>query len=1127
MRKLYKYFIYLLLVPAAYSQEIEKNSITFYRNGVSHLDSATHRDAAEYRMIHLRKAAENFQEFLSFNHPFYEIPEVTGLTFVDKQRIALSLFYLRKAYFKIGWYYEVDRNLEEAKKQYLEAQKTEIKPEEFLSYFDEKTYFENLYLRAWISYKLASFGLSDFQRSMIDFKECYDSLPNSTEDLRRLKDEALFMYCFSWFRMLHREVYENNNLVSRMSATKEVLNNLSILAASNPEPSLEVSANILRAETFYQLGKAVQSVPVDKFKSEITLNSIGEFFPDINNDKREFEFACFNTAQSIYNTVGASGLPQVSTISDYGALMCKLNLGSIEPSKESYNEIIAIQNDGVFDRLTSMENNWNHLGLDSTQYSRELQRRDGDNHMMLAYQSYANKNEHDTNVNIALNKYNQLIDLDEGKYSEELFWSAMAHFQIGNYAEAKRRFINITEIVGEQRVENIKFVTEWSYYMRAESAFQLEVQKRKGDFSREGIINREFESLPRFHQEIELRILSRRALFGTPISQYLNSTESFEDLNLFGNELLRVAVRARGEQRREILEISQAVYKKILERSTNKEDLSRVNLLLASIMTYQVETLKQLGGNYNLEKAKTKFRFANELLTLLMKNELTFYEAINVIGHLYSANEEGQLHGTLNLDSAITVFRQNARNGDYRAPTLEATLELEKSRGIPINQNKINDISDLFQITKNTLRNDRLNYWYVQAHEGQKLLEQFSVSKEELNPDSVSRFEENRKSLGFSYEGLTSPDYFRKNTIELIIHLWRLYSQPKYFPIAEVFIKEVLPEVTTTTIKFIALRTQPLNEPIDERLVVEFNDLNGNRVLPISSDADNSSFEVKRMPLIAQFKAEGFIRAKEKKYDFTLPQLPDTVYLQPAKDLKYSNLSDASLRFPTDLLIIDKDTLITDLGKVLWRSGTKFNKNYPLYFPMGIDSLDSKIYVVDSRNNRIEVFKNDSTHINSFGANLLSRPTDIATYKDTIYVVDSYNNRIARFDSIGNFVNDFGNKILNSPEGIAISDSGDIFVTDWGNHRIVKFNKNLSLVDSLGRFGTDEGEFLFPTRIALEEDPNKRFDFYIIVADRKRIQKFNSNGVFLDEILHSQLPYGISPQGYGVNAKYYTISRKE
>lgn len=93
---------------------------------------------------------------------------------------------------------------------------------------------------------------------------------------------------------------------------------------------------------------------------------------------------------------------------------------------------------------------------------------------------------------------------------------------------------------------------------------------------------------------------------------------------------------------------------------------------------------------------------------------------------------------------------------------------------------------------------------------------------------------------------------------------------------------------------------------------------------------------------------------------------------------------------------------------------------------------------------------------------------------------------------------------FNQPRGVAVDSNSNIYVTDFHNHRIQKFDLDGNFIKSWGKSGAFEGEFKEPTGIRI--DKNDR----IFVSDtwNQRIQVFNSEGEFLQIIGEDASFYG-------------------
>ena len=104
-------------------------------------------------------------------------------------------------------------------------------------------------------------------------------------------------------------------------------------------------------------------------------------------------------------------------------------------------------------------------------------------------------------------------------------------------------------------------------------------------------------------------------------------------------------------------------------------------------------------------------------------------------------------------------------------------------------------------------------------------------------------------------------------------------------------------------------------------------------------------------------------------------------------------------------------------------------------------------------------------------------PTGIAVdLKGNIYVVDYYNNRIQKFDNNGSFISKWGTEgkadgQFSLPTGIDLDSTGNVYVVDYNNLRIqvfapVKENTSVNESDKNG------SETIIPENITSLKDRN-------------------------------------------------------
>ncbi|MGB8644518.1 MAG: flippase activity-associated protein Agl23 [Anaerolineae bacterium] len=171
-------------------------------------------------------------------------------------------------------------------------------------------------------------------------------------------------------------------------------------------------------------------------------------------------------------------------------------------------------------------------------------------------------------------------------------------------------------------------------------------------------------------------------------------------------------------------------------------------------------------------------------------------------------------------------------------------------------------------------------------------------------------------------------------------------------------------------------------------------------------------------------------------------------------------------------------------------------------------ALDAQgnLYVGDSQNHVVQKFDPSGKFLLQWGSQgngpgQFSEPWGLAVDKQGyVYVADTWNHRIEKFDTNGKFIlqwgsfNDGGQNPLTpdqfyGPRDIAIDGDGNLWVTDTGNKRILKFDPLGKSLGVFGGQGGDPGQFLEPVGIAIDGQGN------IYVADtwNQRIQKFDKD----------------------------------
>lgn len=173
-----------------------------------------------------------------------------------------------------------------------------------------------------------------------------------------------------------------------------------------------------------------------------------------------------------------------------------------------------------------------------------------------------------------------------------------------------------------------------------------------------------------------------------------------------------------------------------------------------------------------------------------------------------------------------------------------------------------------------------------------------------------------------------------------------------------------------------------------------------------------------------------------------------------------------------------------------------------LLSPIGITMDDlGQLYVSDSVLKKVFVFKPDGKPIMEIGENNnFLRPTGILFHPalKRLYVVDTLDHAVKVFDLKGAHLFSFGGRgkedgEFNFPTSLAIDGKGNIYVNDTLNFRIQIFNANGKFLGLFGRQGDGMGEFSHPKGIALDSSGN----VYVADAIFDSVQIFNKAGDLL------------------------------
>lgn len=173
-----------------------------------------------------------------------------------------------------------------------------------------------------------------------------------------------------------------------------------------------------------------------------------------------------------------------------------------------------------------------------------------------------------------------------------------------------------------------------------------------------------------------------------------------------------------------------------------------------------------------------------------------------------------------------------------------------------------------------------------------------------------------------------------------------------------------------------------------------------------------------------------------------------------------------------------------------------------LNFPQAADSgPDGRSYVVSSGDSQVVLFDADGRVQTRLGdAEGLLYPSDVAFHSESgeLFVADPLNHRVVIYDANGTFLRTFGTVgeepgQLNGPGAIDLAADGTLWVADLGNQRLQRFSRQGESLQVVGGYGTDPGQFLSLSDVAVDPENG---DLYTCDQVTGCITIFDSRGNF-------------------------------
>jgi len=190
---------------------------------------------------------------------------------------------------------------------------------------------------------------------------------------------------------------------------------------------------------------------------------------------------------------------------------------------------------------------------------------------------------------------------------------------------------------------------------------------------------------------------------------------------------------------------------------------------------------------------------------------------------------------------------------------------------------------------------------------------------------------------------------------------------------------------------------------------------------------------------------------------------------------------------------------------------------------LSIDSQD-RVYVLNRGAHPVMVFDREGNLLTTWGEGFFTKRAhgSCVGSDDSVYCTDDGNHTVSKFTPEGKLLQVLGIKDqpsdtgyvqqsglyeslatikrggppFNRPTGVALSSSGEIYVTDgYGNARVHKFTPDGTLLFSWGEPGDAPSQFILPHSLWVD----KQERVWVVDRENNRIQVFNAQGELLSQ----------------------------
>jgi len=160
---------------------------------------------------------------------------------------------------------------------------------------------------------------------------------------------------------------------------------------------------------------------------------------------------------------------------------------------------------------------------------------------------------------------------------------------------------------------------------------------------------------------------------------------------------------------------------------------------------------------------------------------------------------------------------------------------------------------------------------------------------------------------------------------------------------------------------------------------------------------------------------------------------------------------------------------------------------------------DGTRYVSDTKLRRVMIYDRSNRFLRAFGDPERLKPSGVAIAGEHLYVTDLEAGQVVVLDkSSGEEIERFSQRgvgpgDLGIPANLAVDGAGNLYVSDIGSFRVVKFDAQGRLLSQFGSLGDRIGQFVRPKGVAVDREGR----LYVVDAASQVVQIFDEEGALL------------------------------